>query len=246
MSNPRVLAITLARGGSKGVPRKNILPILHVPLIAYTIAEAKRSKLITRYLVSTDDPEIQGVAIRYGAEAPFLRPVELSGDKVSSVGPLQHAVNWAEKDEGQRYDYIIELMCTCPMKTSGHIDGVIEKLISTGADSVIGVSRLEDHHPARIKKIVEDRLVDFCVPEVINSRRQDLKPDAYIRNGSLYAMRRDSLMVDGMRYGTADSRPYIMPEECLANVDSPIDFVVAEALLTKNPRPYVREMEIKK
>src|SRR5258707_859919 len=106
---PRVLAITLARGGSKGVPRKNIRPVHGAPLIAYTIAEAKLSRWITRYLVSTDDPEIQKVAVQYGAEAPFLRPAELSGDTVSSVEPLQHAVRWAEEQEGKRYDFVIEL-----------------------------------------------------------------------------------------------------------------------------------------
>lgn len=243
MDKPKILAVTLARGGSKGVPRKNVLPVNGIPLIAYTIAEARRSKLITRYLVSTDDDEIQKIAVEYGAEAPFLRPAELSGDAVSSVGPLQHAVRWAEQDGKCRYDYVVELMCTSPMKTTAHIDGALEKLIATGADSVIGVSRLEDHHPARIKKVVDDRLVDFCVPEVVNSRRQDLKPDAYIRNGSIYAMRRDSLMVNNARYGTADSRPYVMPEECLVNVDSRTDVVVAEALLAKNPRPYVRAIK---
>jgi CMP-N,N'-diacetyllegionaminic acid synthase len=126
---------------------------------------------------------------------------------------LQHAVSWKEAQERVRYDYIVELMCTNPMKTQIDIDLVLEKLINTGADSVIGVHRLDDHHPARIKQIIDDRLVDFCVPEVINSRRQDLNPEAYIRNGSIHAMRKDSLMIDNARYGTANSRPYIMPAE---------------------------------
>jgi CMP-N-acetylneuraminic acid synthetase len=98
---------------------------------------------------------------------------------------------------------------------------------------VIGVARLWDHHPARIKKIVDDRLVDFCVPEVPDSRRQDLKPEAYVRNGSIYAMRRDVLMVRGARYGTPDSRPYVMPEERSINVDGPLDFLMAEAIFKR-------------
>ena len=243
MNRPRILAVTLARGGSKGVPGKNIKPLAGKPLIAYTIAEALRSRLVTRYLVSSDDDEIRDVAVRYGAEAPFKRPESLSTDSATSMHALQHAVEWVEKEEGKKYDYVIELMCTNPFKTAEDIDAALEKLIATGADSVIGVSRLLDHHPARIKKIVDDRLVDFCVPEIPNSRRQDLRPDAFIRNASIYAMRRDSLMVDNARYGTADSRPHIMPEERSVNVDSKLDFLMAEALLQESPRPYVKPAE---
>ena len=231
--------MTLARGGSKSIPRKNIRPLAGVPVIGYTIAEALRSRYVTRYVVSTDDAEIRRVAIQYGAEAPFERPAHLSGDRVSSVEPLQHAVAWAEADEGEKYDHVVELMCTSPLKTSEDIDGVVEKLIATGADSVIGVSRVEEHHPARLKKIVEDRLVDFCVPEPLNARRQDLAPEAYVRNGSIYAMRRDSLMVNDHRYGTANSRPYVMPPERSVNLDTSLDFLLAEALLLQAPRPYV-------
>jgi len=239
---PRVLAVTLARGGSKSVLRKNIRPILGVPLLAYTIAEAKRSKYITRYIVSTDDEEIRQVAIRYGAEAPFLRPAYLATDEATSVAALQHAVAWLEEEEGQEYEYVIELMCTNPMKTVEDIDAAIEKLISTGADSVIGVCKLEDHHPIRIKKIVNDRIVNFCLPETPETRRQDLKPEAYIRNGSIYALRRDILMVQNLRYGTQDSRPHIMPTERSVNVDTSIDFMDAEILLKQNPRSYVRSL----
>lgn len=236
---PRILGLTLARGGSKSVPRKNIKPILGVPLIAYTIAEALRSKRITRFVVSTDDEEIQQVAIEYGADAPFLRPAEFSTDQASSVSAMQHAVTWVEKDEGVQYDYVVELMCTNPLKTVEDIDGAIDKLVSTGADSVIAVHRLEDHHPIRIKKIVDDRLVDFCLPETPETRRQDLQPPAYIRSGSIYALTRHHLMVEGRRYGSANSRPYILPPERAVNVDTWTDFLVAEALLSEAPRTYI-------
>ena len=103
----RILAITLARGGSKSVPRKNIRPILGVPLIAYTIAEALRSQFINRYIVSTDDEDIRQVAMQYGADAPFLRPAEYSTDTASSVAAMQHAVYCVEQQEGVKYDYVI-------------------------------------------------------------------------------------------------------------------------------------------
>jgi len=96
----RILGLTLARGGSKSVPRKNIKPIAGLPLIGYTIAEALKSKFITRYIVSTDDEEIRQVAIECGADAPFLRPSEFSTDEASSVSAMQHAVDWVELQEG--------------------------------------------------------------------------------------------------------------------------------------------------
>jgi CMP-N-acetylneuraminic acid synthetase len=156
---------------------------------------------------------------------------------------MQHAVAWAEKQEGVRYDYVIEMMCTNPMKTVEDIDACIEKLVKTGADSVIAVHRLEDHHPIRIKKIVDDRIVDFCLPEKPETRRQDLKPHAYIRSGSIYALKRDHLMVEGRRYGSVESRPYILPEERAVNVDTELDFLIAEHLLAMAPRNYIRAKE---
>jgi CMP-N-acetylneuraminic acid synthetase len=229
----RILGLTLARGGSKSVPRKNIKPIAGQPLIGYTIAEALKSKFITRYIVSTDDEEIQQIAIQCGAEAPFIRPAEFSSDGASSVSAMQHAVDWIERQEGVEYDYIVELMCTNPMKTVEDIDLSIEKLISTDADSVIAVHQLEDHHPARIKKIIDDKISDFCIPESPESRRQDLKPKAYIRSGSIYALKRNYLMLEGKRYGSDNSRPYILPQERAVNIDTEVDFMIAELMLNK-------------
>jgi CMP-N-acetylneuraminic acid synthetase len=228
-----ILGLTLARGGSKSVIKKNIKPIAGIPLIGYTISEALKSNLLSRYIVSTDDKEIQKVAIQCGADAPFLRPSIYSTDEASSVSAMQHAVKWVEKQDGIKYDYVIELMCTNPMKTVEDIDSSIEKLIKTQADSVIAIHQLEDHHPARIKKIVEDKIIDFCVPEIPESRRQDLKPKAYIRSGSIYALKRDYLMQEGKRYGSDNSRPYILPPERAVNIDTELDFMVAELMIKK-------------
>jgi CMP-N,N'-diacetyllegionaminic acid synthase len=227
-TKPWILAIILARGGSKSVPRKNIRPICSIPLIGYTIREGLKSKYISRLIVSTEDEEIAKIAREFGAEVPFKRPKELATDTASSKACLQHATKFMEESEGRPYDYIVELMVTNPLKTVEDIDVAIEKLITTGADSVIGVAKLEEHHPLRIKKIVDDRIVDFCLPEPNEARRQDLKLDAYIRNGSIYAMRRDVLMIQDRRYGTANSHPYIFPPERSINIDSLEDFYVAE------------------
>lgn len=234
----RILGLTLARGGSKSVLKKNIRKLIGIPLIAYTIAEALKSKLITRYIVSTDDEEIRQVAIDYGADAPFLRPIEYSTDTATSVSAMQHAVAWVEKREAVKYDYVIELMCTNPMKTAQDIDACIQKLMDTGADSVIAVHQLVDHHPIRIKKIVNDKIVNFCLPEIPEMRRQDLKPEAYIRSGSIYALKRDHLMLDGRRFGSENSRPYVLPPERAVNVDTEIDFLIAEQLMNQSRRKY--------
>ena len=229
----KILGITLARGGSKSVPKKNVKLICEKPLIAYTISEALKSKYINRYIVSTDDEEIMRIAQEYGAEVPFLRPKELATDTTSSADAIKHAVDFVEQEEGCQYDYIIELMCTNPLKTVEDIDACIKKLIETEADSVIAVHKLEDHHPIRIKKIVNDRIVDFCLSEVSETRRQDLKPDAYVRSGSIYAVKRDELMLHNRRYGTKESRPHILPPVRAVNVDTEIDFLVAELLINK-------------
>lgn len=221
------------------MPRKNVRLVDGAPLLAYTVVEALRSELIGRVIVSSDDDEIRRTAIEYGAEAPFARPAELSTDTAKPVEGNRHALEWAERDEGRQYDYVVELLCTNPMKTSQDIDAALQKIIDTGADSVIGVMHLDDHHPIRIKKIVDDRIEDFVLPEIPESRRQDLKPDAYIRNGAIYASPREMTM-KGIRYGTYNSRPYIMPAEKSVNVDSEVDLFLAELLMRKYPRDYIR------
>ena len=159
------------------------------------------------------------------------RIVALSTDKASSASAIQHAVNWMESSENIVFDYVVEIMCTNPLKKSEDIDGAIMKLIKTDADSVIAVHKLEDHHPARIKKIENDFIRDFCITEKNESRRQDLKPAAYIRSGSIYALKRSHIMDEGLRYGSKNSRPYILPSDRAINIDSEFDFELAEIII---------------
>jgi CMP-N-acetylneuraminic acid synthetase len=235
----RILAVILARGGSKAIDKKNLVPIAGHPLLAYTISEALRSKYINRVIVSSDDDEIRTVAVQYGAEAPFRRPEKFSGDTARPVDGDLHATRWAENDEGRSYDYVVELLCTNPFKTSDDIDAALEMQMETNADSVIGVMHLDDHHPIRIKRIVDGKIRDFCLEEIPESRRQDLKPKAYIRNGSIYSMRRD-MLEKGIRYGTNDSRAFIMPREKTVNIDEPMDVFIAQILMEQSKREYVK------
>lgn len=236
-----ILGIIPARGGSKSIPRKNITKINGHPLIAYTIAEALKSKLITHLIVSSDDDEIRAISEQYGCSAPFRRPKYLSNDKAKSVDCDLHATRYMEKKLKIKFDFVIELMCTNPFKISRDIDSVLKLQIKTNADSVIGVVKLYDHHPLRIKKIVKGRIENFVsnLREVPESRRQDLKPDAYIRNGSIYSMRRDMLEI-GIRHGSKNSLAYIMPKERTVNIDEKLDLIMAKEMMKQKPRAHVR------
>ena len=227
----KILAITLARGGSKSVPKKNIREIAGKPLIAYTIEQALQSKFIDDYIVSTDCEEIASVSNKFGAKTPFLRPKEFSTDEASSLSAIIHAIEFIENEKNIKYDFFVELMCTNPLKNKHDIDNVIKKAVSNNAERVIAVHKLDDHHPARIKKIVDDKIVDFCVEEPNEARRQDLRPLAYIRSGSIYCMRRDFIINKNKRYGGDDSRPYVLPPERAINIDTMNDFFLAETIL---------------
>ena len=124
-------------------------------------------------------------------------------------------------------------MCTNPFKTTLDIDNCIDLFSKNKVDSVIGVSKLEDHHPARIKKIVNGYIRDFAVPEN-SSRRQDLKPDAYIRNGSIYLISRDKLIKENYRFGGNRSLAYIMREPSNINIDTKWDLLLADLILKNN------------
>ena len=230
MKKYNILGITLARGGSKGIKNKNIKSINGIPLIAYTIKESLKSVYLDEYIVSTDDLKIKKISQKYGANVPFLRPKKYSMDTSTSSDALKHAVRFMEKKNKTKYDYIIEIMATNPLKNSKDIDGVISKLIKYKADSVIAMSRIIEQHPRRLKKIVKDKIIDL-MPEKRESRRQDLKPEIYIRAGSVYGLSRDLLIKKGLRYGTKNSRPYVLPDKRSINIDGYKDLILAEIII---------------
>jgi len=227
-----ILGVTLARGGSKGIKNKNLTKINGKPLIYYTIKEAKKCKKITNYIVSTDSPKIKKVAEKYKAEVPFMRPKKFSRDKSSSASALKHALIECEKIYNVKYDYVVELMATNPLKSVKDINNITNMLLKNKADSVIAVNQLFDQHPARIKKIIKGKLHDFTVKEKLESRRQDLKPNAYIRSGSIYAMSRRYVM-NKKRYFSGKSFAYILPLERTINIDDENDLLIAKKKLNK-------------
>ena len=216
-----VMGITLARGGSKRVPQKNVIDVNGKPLIQYTIDEVKKSEYIDHYIVSTDDEDIKLVC-RELEQTYFDRsPAE---DTQKSADALLEVLKTMDKP-----DYIVEIMCTNPLKTVEDIDGVIKKLDIMEVDSVCSVVRVWDYHPSRIKFIEGNRMHDVY-PEVLESRRQDLTPPAYIRNGSIYAMTWEQLRTKETKYDK-NTVPYMMPEERTINIDEPIDLELARILL---------------
>ena len=223
ISHKRILAITLARGGSSRIPKKNIAKINGKTLLQYTTDAVKQSKYIDKYIVSTDDDEIIQVCRDLGVEYR-LRPAHLATATAKTSDAMIDVVENIEP-----YHYVVEVMCTNPLKNVEDIDNCIQKLDQTGADSVVSVVRIYDHHPSRVKYIEDDRMVDFY-PEILESRRQDLTPPAYVRNGSIYATTRQSLLATRVRLGK-DTRPYIMPAERSINIDEPIDLELARLLI---------------
>ena len=227
-----ILGVTLARGGSKGIKNKNLAKINGKPLIYYTIKEVKKSKNITNYIVSTDSLKIKDIAEKYKAEVPFIRPKKFSKDNSSSASALKHALIQCEKFYNKKFDYIIELMATNPLKSYKDIDNVIKIILKKKADSVIAVNQIFDHHPARIKKIINGRLFDFSIKEKLESRRQDLKPNAYVRSGSIYAMSR-RYVIQEKRYFSGKSYSYILPLKRTINIDDNNDLLIATNKLKK-------------
>ncbi len=222
-----ILGVTLARGGSKGIKNKNLVEIKGKPLIFYTIKEALKTKEITNYIVSTDSSKIKKVAQKYKANVPFLRPKKFSKDNSSSASALKHALIECEKIFNKKFDYVVELMATNPLKKAQDIKSVIKILLKNKSDSVIAVNQLFDHHPARIKKIIKGKLYDFAVKEKLESRRQDLKPNAFVRSGSIYAMSRRYVMNE-KRYFSGKSLAYILPLERTINIDDKNDLIIAK------------------
>ncbi len=228
----KILAVITARGGSKGLPGKNIKILGGKPLIAYSIESAKESDLITHSIVSTDDPEIAEVARKCGGEVPFMRPAELAIDTAGHVGVMQHAVKFMEEKLGLTFDYAVIFQPTSPFRTKDEVDGTIQKLIDIGADSAVSIFEIDStYHPIKVKKLEGDRVLPYCMEEPEGKRRQDL-PKAYRRSSAIYAMKRDLLMIDGKLFGDYVVG-YVTPREYFVDIDTHFDWMVAEGIFNK-------------
>jgi len=223
-----IMAIIPARGGSKGIPQKNIKKLGEKPLIAYTIEEALRSEYLDHVFVSTEDPEIAEISIKYGAEV-IDRPSVLAGDSSKTVDVILHAVEYLEKN-GIRPQIIVLLQPTSPLRNTGDIDAAIKLFLDNECDSVISVCE-PDHSPFWCFTVNGKYLRPLFDQRYKNTRRQDL-PTAVMPNGAIYVSSPESIRKLEGFYGDR-TIPYCMPPERSIDIDTPLDFIVAEVLVNK-------------
>ena len=226
LKDKRFLGIITARGGSKGVPGKNVKDLLGKPLIAYTVEAANESRYLDRCVVSTDSEDIASVAKKYGAEVPFLRPEELATDTALALDVLNHVIDTLKKN-GETYDYVLMLQPTSPMRTGADIDACIELAIEKNADSVFSMKQLTDFAPQKLKTLDDNsRILPYAEEEKGQSAPRHIGPNVYKRNCAVY-LTKTALIEKGDQFGDV-SYAYVMPEERSIDINDPTDFSLAE------------------
>lgn len=224
IENKSVLAIIPARGGSKGVPRKNIRDVAGKPLIAWTIEEAKKSEYIDRLVVSTDDQEIADVAAQWGGEVPFLRPAELAQDETPGIAPVIHMLTTSEYE----YDLVVLLQPTSPLRTTEDIDGAIALMVSRNANACVSVVA-PDKSPYWMYFVDS---TGHLVPllEGDYARRQDIPP-VYALNGAVYVAE-VSWLLRKQSFVSDETVAYIMPKDRSIDIDTETDLAISNIILS--------------
>lgn len=233
----KILALIIARGGSKGVPRKNIKLLAGKPLIAYPIDEAKKSKYINRIILTTDDVEIAEIGRKYGAETPFFRPAELAQDATTELPVVQHALNWLCEHENYVPDVVIRLVPTSPLSTAEYIDKGIEIMLQNpDADSVRSVTE-SPKHPLKCWHLEDGHLTPFIPKEIYGfdepyiMPRQKL-PKAFMNNGAVDVLR-PSVILEKNSWLGSKIYGFEMPAKNSINIDTLEDFEEAEKILSR-------------
>ena len=225
----RILVVVPARGGSKGVLRKNLRPLLGVPLVARVGQLVRELAFVDRAVVSTDDDEIAEVAEAVGLAAPFRRPHALSGDRVGDLEVLTHALETLEAGDGVRYEVVVMLQPTSPLRRPEHVEAVVEKLVADKLDAVWTVSETDLKYHPRKQLVLEGGRLSFHDPagsEVI--ARQQLTP-IYHRNGAAYAITRECLLSQKSILGK--NAGAVVLDEPMLSLDTLEDFEAVEAVL---------------
>lgn len=232
----KVLGVITARGGSKGLPGKNIKPLLGKPLIAYAIEAAKASGVIDRLILSTDDVAIAEVAKKYGCEVPFMRPSELAQDNTPHLPVMQHAVKWLKDNDGYQPDYVVILQPTSPFRRPEHIKDAVDLILTTGADSVISVAEVlenfNSHKTMTIDSTGHLKLLNGNPLYKRPVRRQDL-PKEYWSTGLVYLFKTDLLFgAEPNFYGDRTS-PLIVDRKYGVDINTAEDWAEAEKMAAK-------------
>ena len=229
-SKLNIVAIIPARGGSKGIPRKNLRLLAGKPLIAHTIEQARLAPSINRVIVSTDDPEIGAVAQRYGAEVVW-RPAEISGDDAPSEAALLHVLEHLERTEGYQPDILVFLQCTAPLTLAEDIEGTIQVLLKERADSALAVTPF---HYFLWRKDESGDAVGINHDKRYRPLRQEREPQ-YLETGAVYVMRVSGFKEAKHRF-FGKTAMYVMPPERCWEIDEPVDLLIAEVLFREQQR----------
>lgn len=229
----KVLALIPARAGSKGLPGKNIRPLHGKPLLAWPIAAAKASRYIDRVVVSTDSDEFADVARAHGADVPILRPVELAADTSPTSSAVIHMLDHLV-GQGEIYDYVVLLEPTSPLTEGGDVDAALEILHHhrNDGDALVSVAELITAHPSfAVKRNDKGRIQPYAALDFMRlPRRQDIDP-LYALDGSLYISAVDSYR-ETLSFCHDRTLSYVMPPYKAHEVDSLVDFICIEAILS--------------
>ena len=226
-----VIAVIPARGGSKRLPRKNILPLLGKPLIVWTIESALHSDYVDTVCLSTDSPDIASVAADAGASVPFLRPAEFSGDAADSAGVLLHALDYY-RAEGRDFDYAVLLQPTTPLRSAADIDASLELCLEKGAESVTSLCEA-DHSPLWENTLPADNSMTEFDRDIYSTMRSQDLPKYYRYNGAIYVVATEAFRATRDFVSRKSSFAYIMPRERSVDIDEAMDFVIAEAIMRR-------------
>jgi CMP-N,N'-diacetyllegionaminic acid synthase len=229
IDSQRVLGLVPARGGSKGLPGKNILPLTGKPLIGWTIEQALRSELLDAIVVTTEDPEIAQTALAFGAEVPFVRPTDLASDISPSIDAVFHALDWLAT-QGRGFDMVALLEPTSPLRAPDDIDRAVRLLASSpAADAVVSVGEVHLEHPSIVKRLDSGKLTPYVQVQSRARRRQDLGR-ALFPYGVIYLSRTNSLRKTRSFYPDA-TLPLLIERWQNYEIDDMYDFVCVEAIL---------------
>lgn len=222
------------RGGSKAVSKKNIRVVAGKPLFVWSVLEAKKSEYIDRIIISTDDDEIMGVAHEYDFDVPFKRPVDLALDETETIDVVLHAIAAIE----EKYDYVVLLQATSPLRTAGDIDACISMCVERDVSSVTSMSLVEKSPYWMFQVDENNHISPILAGENRPARRQDAN-DVYQLNGAVY-VNKVSKLINDKRFVTDSTLAYLMPKESSIDIDTELDFVVLENLISDPTTKYMK------
>tara|TARA_B100000886_G_scaffold274459_1_gene198401 strand:+ start:2100 stop:2804 length:705 start_codon:yes stop_codon:yes gene_type:complete len=234
MKKKKILAVIPARGNSKGIRKKNLAILKDKPLIYYTINEAKKTNLITDLIVSTEDVKIAKISNKYKCSTPFLRPKKLSKDDTKTFPVVLHALKFMENQNKKKYDLILLLQPTSPLRKKKDIEKSINILVKNYKryDSLVSLVSVGAHHPFRMKVIKKNFVKNFIDQGFEDMRPRQKLPKIFIRNGAIYLIKRNSFLKNKSLVGKK-VYPYLMNDKNSINIDDKIGLKLANTLLSK-------------